>query len=116
MENGAGYDIDNTEREEEEDMSATDMSGQEEEEEEDNDNCSSVCSINSEELERDMLPDPSEEHASSHSSAAVSPTGSLSSRPSGVDNNPANLDSVALGSLDYEHLMNYFESLKESSA
>ena len=50
-------------------MSATDMSGQEEEEE-DNDNCSSVCSINSEELERDMLPDPSEEHASSHSSAA----------------------------------------------
>lgn len=101
------------EREEEEDMSATDMSGQEEEE--DNDNCSSVCSINSEELERDMLPDPSEEHVSSHSSAAVSPTGSLS-RPSGVDNNPANLDSVALGSLDYEHLMNYFESLKESSA
>jgi hypothetical protein len=63
-----------------------------------------------------MLPDPSEEHESSHSSAAVSPTGSLSSRPSGVDNNPANLDSVALGSLDYEHLMNYFESLKESSA
>ena len=104
------------EREEEEDMSATDMSGQEEEEE-DNDNCSSVCSINSEELERDMLPDP--EHVSSHSSAAVSPTGSLSlslSRPSGVDNNPANLDSVALGSLDYEHLMNYFETLKESSA
>ena len=100
---------------EEEDMSATDMSGQEEEEEEDNDNCSSVCSINSEELERDMLPDPSEEQPSSHSSAAVSPTGSLS-RPTGVDNNPANLDSVALGSLDYEHLMNYFESLKESSA
>jgi len=96
-------------------MSATDMSGQEEEEEEDNDNCSSVCSINSEELERDMLPDPSEEQPSSHSSAAVSPTGSLS-RPTGVDNNPANLDSVALGSLDYEHLMNYFESLKESSA
>ena len=66
-----------------------------------------------------MLPDPSEEQPSSHSSAAVSPTGSLScsvSRPTGVDNNPANLDSVALGSLDYEHLMNYFESLKESSA
>ena len=102
------------EEREEEDMSATDMSGQEEEEE-DNDNCSSVCSVNSEELERDLLPDPSEEQASSHSSAVVSPTGSLS-RPGVENNNPANLDSVALGSLDYEHLMNYFESLKESSA
>merc|ERR1719391_1411493 len=112
----AASETEEEEREEDEDMSATDMSGQEqEEEEEDNDNCSSVCSINSEELERDMLPDPSEEQASSHSSAVVSPTGSLS-RPSGVDNNPANLDSVALGSLDYEHLMTYFESLKESSA
>jgi len=56
-----------------------------------------------------------EEQASSHSSAVVSPTGSLS-RPGVENNNPANLDSVALGSLDYEHLMNYFESLKESSA
>merc|ERR1711974_90853 len=113
VEQRAASETEEEEREEEEDMSATDMSGQEEEE--GNDNCSSVCSINSEELERDMLPDPSEEQASSHSSAAVSPTGSLS-RPSGVDNNPANLDSVALGSLDYEHLMKSFESLKESSA
>jgi len=36
------------------------------------------------------------------------------------DNNSAatatDLNSVPLGSLDYEHLMNYFESLKESAA
>ena len=96
-----------TEEEREEDMSATDLSGQE-------DNCSSVCSVDSRELEREELQDP---ETSTPNTTNVSPSGSLQRKRSPVvDNNPANLDSVALGSLDYEHLMNYFESLKESSA
>ena len=44
-----------------------------------------------------------------------SPYGSLSrSRDSAAT--ATDLNSVPLGSLDYEHLMNYFESLKESAA
>lgn len=96
--------------EREEDMSATDLSGQE-------DNCSSACSVDSGELEQDELPDPSlpSQQPSASVSASTSANNSLQRRKA-LDNNPANLDDVALGSLDYEHLMNYFESLKESSA
>ena len=53
--------------------------------------CSDVCSVASSELEMEeelALPDPA----------------------------TADLAAVPLGSLDYEHLMNYFESLKESAA
>jgi hypothetical protein len=71
---------------EEREGSVTDLSGQE-------DNCSSVCSADSDELERELEP------------------GSPVGRPAA-----AALDSVALGSLDYDQLMGYFESLKESSA
>ena len=86
--------------------SMTDLSGAE-------DNCSSVCSADSGELEMEE---------------ETSPRGSLSRRaphsqgPETVDNasldnsRPGDLSAVPLGSLDYEHLMNYFESLKESAA
>ena len=96
--------------EREEDMSATDLSGQE-------DNCSSVCSVDSSELEQDKLPNPS--LPSEQPSASVSPSTSTNNslqRRKDLDKDPENLDDVALGSLDYEHLLNYFESLKESSA
>ena len=89
------------------------------------DNCSSVCSADSGELEMlEDLPDPNGQTSSS------SPAGSLSRRqnktdttlPDLVDNRAVspsisgNLDDVPLGSLDYEQLMGYFESLKESAA
>jgi len=84
----------------------------------------------------DDLPDPNN---IDFEKQPVSPQGSLSRRnqvnksdlienslsrvdPSCNDNKKelsstnADLNSVPLGSLDYEHLMNYFESLKESSA
>ena len=81
------------------------------------DNCSSVCSADSGELEMEDV----SYHASSNNS---SPTGSLQrSQRQNVDNcrlrselDNTDLNSVPLGSLDYEHLMNYFESLKESAA
>ena len=88
------------------------------------DNCSSVCSVDSGELEMvevEELPDPS--------SATVSPASSLSRHnnnnklPDLVENrkilSPAtsrDLNEVPLGSLDYEQLMSYFEALKESAA
>ena len=85
------------------------------------DNCSSVCSVDSGELEMlDDLPNPS--------SVQVSPASSLSRHdnnklPDLVDNrkilSPASsrdLNQVPLGSLDYEQLMSYFEALKESAA
>ena len=85
------------------------------------DNCSSVCSVDSGELEMmdDDLPDPR--------SASSSPASSLSRHnnklPDLVDNrkilSPAtsrDLNDVPLGSLDYEQLMSYFEALKESAA
>ena len=68
------------------------------------DNCSSVCSADSEEL--DQAP------SGAASAASVSPAGSLARRRAEA----AELSSVPLGSLDYEHLMNYFECLKESAA
>ena len=68
------------------------------------DNCSSVCSADSEEL--DQAP------SGAASAASVSPAGSLARRRAEA----ADLSSVPLGSLDYEHLMNYFECLKESAA
>ena len=96
-------------------FSMTDISGAD-------DNCSSVCSADSGELEM-------EEEAGAEDtghSASVSPSGSLSRRSpqrqetvdnASLDNSrPGDLSSVPLGSLDYEHLMNYFESLKESAA
>ena len=88
------------------------------------DNCSSVCSVDSGELE--MLDDlPCQSHI-----PAASPAGSLSrqnvtcdsSLPDLVDNRKISpstsrdLNDVPLGSLDYEQLMGYFESLKESAA
>ena len=94
--------------------SMTDLSGAE-------DNCSSVCSADSGELEME------EDTSQTGHSASASPAGSLSRRAArpghemvdnaSLDNNrPGDLNSVPLGSLDYEHLMNYFESLKESAA
>lgn len=117
--------------ESETDYSVTDLSGAE-------DNCSSACSVDSGELEMvDDLPDPNNIDFGKQS--AASPRGSLSRGKQVrncdmIDNtlskldqncddnkrllNAANTDlnSVPLGSLDYEHLMNYFESLKESAA
>jgi len=117
--------------ESETEFSVTDFSGAE-------DNCSSACSVDSGELEMvDDLPDPN--NIDFGKQAATSPQGSLArkkqeSSSDMIDNtlsqidqicddnkkelNSANADlnSVPLGSLDYEHLMNYFESLKESSA
>ena len=84
------------------------------------DNCSSVCSVDSGELEMvDDLPDPS--------SATSSPASSLSRQknklPDLVENRKTispsvsrDLNDVPLGSLDYEQLMSYFEALKESAA
>eukprot|EP00092_Neocalanus_flemingeri_P018939 GFUD01020515.1.p1 GENE.GFUD01020515.1~~GFUD01020515.1.p1 ORF type:complete len:1459 (-),score=271.45 GFUD01020515.1:1899-6275(-) len=116
--------------ESETDFSVTDFSGAE-------DNCSSACSVDSGELEMvDDLPDP---HNIDFGKQSVSPQGSLSRRKpmnksdlidntlsqtdqtcddnkKGCSPTNADLNSVPLGSLDYEHLMNYFESLKESSA
>ena len=116
--------------ESETDFSVTDFSGAE-------DNCSSACSVDSGELEMvDDLPDPNNIDFGKQS---VSPQGSLSRRKqtnksdlidntlsqtdpncddnkTGVSSTNSDLNSVPLGSLDYEHLMNYFESLKESSA
>ena len=94
--------------------SMTDLSGAE-------DNCSSVCSADSGELEME------EDTSQTGHSASASPAGSLSRRAprpghemvdnASLDNSrPGDLNSVPLGSLDYEHLMNYFESLKESAA
>jgi len=88
------------------------------------DNCSSVCSADSGELEDD-LPDPNSLQSPSGSLSRnrrpeQSPYGSLSRSRDITDNSSAatatDLNSVPLGSLDYEHLMNYFESLKESAA
>jgi len=116
--------------ESETDFSVTDFSGAE-------DNCSSACSVDSGELEMvDDLPDPNN---IDFEKPSASPRGSLSRRkPMNkadlIDNtllqadqncydntkelstSKTDLNSVPLGSLDYEHLMNYFESLKESSA
>jgi transmembrane protein 132 len=113
--------------ESETEFSVTDFSGAE-------DNCSSACSVDSGELEMvDDLPDPNNIDFGKQS---VSPQGSLSRRKivnnsDMIDNTLSQLDqicddnkkglntdlnSVPLGSLDYEHLMNYFETLKESSA
>ena len=89
------------------------------------DNCSSVCSVDSGELEmaEDLaLPDPS--------SALSSPGSSLSRHNNNNNQLPdlvedrkvlspgtsRDLDDVPLGSLDYEQLMGYFEALKESAA
>ena len=83
------------------------------------DNCSSVCSADSGELEmmEDDLPPPPTD------SCNVSPTSSLGRSRRQNDNSEmrgqldnTDLNSVPLGSLDYEHLMNYFECLKESAA
>ena len=88
------------------------------------DNCSSVCSADSGELEDD-LPGPNSLQSPSGSLSRTrrsdqSPYGSLSRTRDIIDNaegaaTTTDLNSVPLGSLDYEHLMNYFESLKESA-
>jgi len=88
------------------------------------DNCSSACSVDSGELEMlDDLPDPNNVSCQSSSS---SPAGSLSRHhnklPDLLDNRKmspsqsGDLNHVPLGSLDYEQLMAYFETLKESAA
>ena len=69
---------------------------------------SSVCSADSAELgQLDLLP--------YYDGDAVSAYGTYSkvNKPKAE---AANLDDIALGSLDYEQLMNYFEGLKESAA
>ena len=93
--------------------------------------CSSVCSADSAEFERD-LPSPASSSGSmsrrhiknildnvaivrqtldnSNSDLSEQQSNNLSGHQS------TDINSVPLGSLDYEHLMNYFESLKESSA
>jgi len=106
--------------ESETDFSITDVS-----EAQETDNCSSACSVDSGELEMvDELPDPDNFSQNSsmrrkHPPIIAKPT------TAGLENEnlcfsssfqPQDLNSVALGSLDYEQLMGYFESLKESSA
>ena len=86
--------------------------------------CSSVCSVDSSELERD-LPSPGSSSSGSMSRRHIKnilDNAAIVRSALDTDNNAdnpatsADLNSVPLGSLDYSHLMNYFESLKESAA